>query len=395
MGIYKGGRLNSSICLNYDGIKLAGIILMVISLPFSESLKTISILLILSILLVQLYKKELKIKISVIHYGFLFLIVSALISSIFANNPSKSLGGAKDILFYTIPFFAACSVNNKRHAIIILWSLYVSTTMAALLGIIHSIGIHRPLEIHSLGNQNYTAMYFMIVITSMISTIVYSENKIRYSKIIISIFACFLIIATVMTAERSSFIGLFVFLIILLLSRKNIILSSLFSIGLFGLTVVSIYIYNPMRVKIFSINSLFSRFSIWEHALNLFKENPVVGIGLNNFKYVSSTETVFDAHNVYLQIASQMGTLGLISISLIISGFLYQWLKYKPLSGFKNEIKYCALGGFLVTFVGGLLDTTLHHEHAIAFTLLTGLMLGASTKKGVQEQSFNEDSSEL
>ncbi len=134
--------------------------------------------------------------------------------------------------------------------------------------------------------------------------------------------------------------------------------------------------------------SLISRFYIWQYALDLLKDNPVIGIGLNHFKYtfpLSYTAepgaTYFDAHSVYFQTASQMGMFGLISLFLIISGFLYKFAKTKTASGFEKGVKYSALGGFLVTFVVGIFDTTLHHEHAIVFALLTGLMIGLASKR--------------
>ncbi len=372
-----------------DKVKLFGTILMVISLPFSESLKSISMFLILFIFFVQLYKKEIKIEMSVIHYGFIFLLLSALISSIFAQNTVKSLRGAKDILFYIIPFFIVCSINNKKNIRVILWSLYISTALSALFGIFHSIQIHRPLEIHALGNQNYTAMYLMIVIISMISTIIFSDKETKFSKMMLGIFTTSTIVAVVMTAMRSSFLGLFLSVMILLFSSgKQFKSTKLISLVLLSLIPAIMYFYKPMWLKLFSTTSLVSRLYIWQHALDLLKESPVTGIGLNHFKYTfplsyvpEAGSSYFDAHNVYLQTASQMGLLGLVSIFLIISGFLHQWLKLKTISGFERAVKYSALGGFLVTFIGGIFDTTLHHEHAIVFTLLTGLMIGLFTNK--------------
>ncbi len=384
-----------------DKVKLFGTILMVISLPFSESLKSISMFLILFIFLVQLYKlykKEIKIELSVIHYGFIFLLLSALISSMFAQNPVKSLKGTKDILFYTIPFFIAYSITNEKHIRVILWSLYISTALAALSGIFHSIQIHGPLEIHALGNQNYTAMYLVIVIISMISTIIFSDKETKFPKMILGVFAILTIVAAVMTAMRSSFLGLFLLMMILLFSGgRQFKATKLISLVLLSLIPAIMYFYKPMWLKLFSTTSLVSRLYIWQHALDLLKESPVTGIGLNHFKYTfplsyapEAGASYFDAHSVYFQTASQMGLLGLVSIFLIISGFLHQWLKLKTTSGFERAVKYSALGGFLVTFIGGILDTTLHHEHAIVFTLLTGLMFGLFTNKEYSREATQD-----
>jgi O-antigen ligase len=374
------------ICLN--NIKLAGIVLMVISLPFSESLKTISMFLILLVFLVQLYRKEIRIQMANIHYGFLILLLSALISSMFADNPVISLKGTKDVLFYTIPFFAACSITDEKHIRTILWSLYISTAIAALFGILHSFEIHRPLEIHSLGNQNYTAMFLIIVITSMISFFIFSNSETKVSKIILIILSLLTLVAAVMTAMRTSFLALLLFMAILFFRYRRSRLVNLFSLTLVGLIAASVYLYKPMLSKLFATQSLISRLYIWQHAVTLLKENPLVGIGLNHFKYTfpatytpEAGASYFDAHSVYLQTASQLGFLGLLSLFLIMYGFIHVFTKIKATSGFEMTVKYGALGGFLVTFVGGIFDTTLHHEHAIAFTILTGLMFGLYSKR--------------
>lgn len=369
--------------LSLDRMKIIGTILMVISLPFSEFLKTISMLFVLLIFLIQLHKKEIKIEMSVIHYGFIFLLLSALISSVFAQDPARSMRGAKDVLFYTIPFFVACTINDEKDTRIILWSLYVSTVAAALLGIFHSIQTHKLLEIHSLGNQNYTAMFLIIVASSMISTIIFSEKETQLSKVVVSIFVSLMLIAAIMTAMRTSFLAFFLFVAILFLrywQRKSV---KLVAFMLFVLITVITYFYKPMWSKLFMTKSLVSRIDIWKHAVEYFRENPVVGIGLNHYSHsfplthpVEPGNTVYDAHNVYFQTASQMGSLGLISLLLIIFGFFYKWVKLTTISSHGKVIKYSALGSFLVTFVGGIFDTTLHHEHAIAFTLITGLMFG-------------------
>jgi len=367
-------------------------ILMVISLPFSESLKTISVLLLLFLFIIQLYKKELVIELSLVHYGFIFFFLSALISSMFAENPDKSLKGAKDILFYTIPFFAACSISNKKHIRKILWSLYISTAVAAVHGIFHSITTHKTLEIHSLGNQNYTAMYLIIVIASVVSTIMFSGEETKLSRIIMSILASLLLIAAVMTAMRTSILSFFIFIVILFFGYRHLKSFKIISLFLLAIFIASMYFYEPMLSKFLTTQSLISRMYIWQHAFNIFKKHPIVGIGLNHFEYTFPStyleqRTLFDAHSIYFQTASQMGLLGTLSLLLIIYGFIYSWTKFRAVSSFEKVVKYSALGGFLVTFVGGIFDTTFHHEHAMAFTLLAGLYLGNSNRASIQKKN--------
>jgi O-antigen ligase len=375
-----GNRITTN-NLSLDTLKFIGSIVMVVSLPFSESLKSISLGLIFLAFLIQWFRKEIKIDFSTIHYGFILLFISSVISSAFALNTAKSLKGANDILFYSSVFFVASSISSEKHIRIILWSLYISTTLSALSGIYHSIEINKPLEIHSLGNQNYTAMFFVIVTTSMLSTLAFSDKESRFMKFMLIISSAIILIASVMTVMRASFLGLFIFLAVLLFSKERPRTALLISLGCIGLTALALYIDKSMWLKFLSSQSLISRLDIWKHAIRSLIENPIIGIGLNHFSYtfplthsVEPGNTVYDAHNLYLQVASQMGSIGVLALTIIIVGFIYRWINFKPATGVGIALKYSAMGAFLIVTVTGLFDTTLHHEHAIAFTLMTGLL---------------------
>jgi O-antigen ligase len=355
---------------------------MVVFLPFSESVKTISLYLLLVIFLLQVYRKEIKPDITLIHVGFIVLILSAFVSSMFAENMAKSLKGLQDIIYYSIVFFVACNMSDEKRSRTILWSLYLSTVAAALVGIVRAVQAHAMIDIHQLRNPNYIAMYLIIVLSSMVSTIVLSDKETKLSKASIGMFALVLLSASVMTEYRSSFIGLFLFLVMIIFARRSIKYSLVVAMVLIPSCSITIFLYKPLWNKLLVTNSLIVRLYIWKDAIVSFKEHPYFGIGLNHFTYLlppgcpDAGARYNDAHNIYLQTASQMGVLGLIGLFLIMYGFLREFIRSKSLSHFSLSLKYGALGGVLVTFAGGIFDTTLHHGHAIVFTLLMGLFIG-------------------
>jgi len=381
--------MNPPMISRLEKMKSIGMIIMVISLPFSESVKEISIIFLFIIVLVQLYKKEIKLEMSLVHWGFLFLVVSALISSLLANHPVKSLTGFIDICFFAVPFGVAASLQDQKYIRLILWSFCLSTALAALAGIFHSITIQRPLEIHSLGNQNYTAMYFVISLTSMLSMIIFSRESAGW-KILIGVLALITMTATVMTSMRTSFLALFLFLLILVFSNNNRI-TQVITLSLGGFLIFAALLYEPMRQKMFITTSLFSRIALWQHAWELFKQNFFWGVGLNHYQYTFPVDvlpeagaTYFDAHSLYFQTASQMGLVGLTTIAMIGVGLLHRCLRIDGLNSLQKCLKYAALGGFCVIFIGGVLDTTLHHQQAIPFAFLTGLLFGYSSRNSPQ-----------
>lgn len=68
-------------------------------------------------------------------------------------------------------------------------------------------------------------------------------------------------------------------------------------------------------------NSLVSRLYIWQDALNIFKQSPILGSGLRSFTilsdfFESKNHSAYQgsyAHNLYIQLLVEMGVLGLIS----------------------------------------------------------------------------------
>ncbi|MGC8808755.1 MAG: O-antigen ligase family protein [bacterium] len=359
-------------------------ILLFASLPFSESLKEISIFLASLVFLIQLWRREQILKLTLTHYGFFLLVLAATLTTLSAENPRRSLDGLNDILFFTAPFFVAQSIPPKEKNIrILFWILSSTTTLAALIYIGKSLYLNRPLEIPSLGNQNYTAMFLIIVVTTLISLLLFSTQKSKITSVILACFIFILIIAGVMTVMRTSFLALGIYLLILLWHFRNHRWIRLFFIIVCSILLLAIFFVEPMRNKIFIISSLYARFELWKHAIQLFLENPVWGVGLNHFSFtfpknffVDAGASYFDAHSLYFQTLSQMGLLGLVAIFLIIYGFLKHWLKIRPILGIDLVKKYAALGAFCVIFMGGIFDHTLHHGQAIAFSILAGFLFG-------------------
>ncbi|MEK6673087.1 MAG: hypothetical protein AABY42_06370, partial [Nitrospirota bacterium] len=90
---------------NIENIKIAGLVLMTISLPFSVSLKTAGIIIAAAALMIQLIRKENYVDISLISRGLILLFFSSLISTVFAHNVAKSFKGAMDVIKYVLVFF--------------------------------------------------------------------------------------------------------------------------------------------------------------------------------------------------------------------------------------------------------------------------------------------------
>lgn len=55
-----------------------------------------------------------------------------------------------------------------------------------------------------------------------------------------------------------------------------------------------------------------TRISLWEDAMDLFEQSPVVGMGFNTYQYLHRIRAYEDTHNFYLKNLVEMGILGLL-----------------------------------------------------------------------------------
>lgn len=366
---------------NLEKNKIYLLSILAASLPFSESIKEIAIFLTSIILLMQIIRREGSLKWDFFHYGLTLLILAAFLTTLQAEFPRRSLDGLNDILFFAAPFFVAQSIQDGRNIRIIIWILGLATALAALIYMGKAIHLSRPLEIPSLGNQNYTAMFLIITISSLISLLCFSKKESLTDKVFLTITLLVLIVAAVMTVMRTSFLALGVFLLILFWQFKDNKWMRLFFFSLCSFTLLTVLLIESMRAKILITSSFYARLELWKYAFHLFRENLLLGVGLNNFKFtfpadslIDAGVTYFDAHSLYFQTISQMGLLGMTALFLLIYGFFRRWFRLNSFSPHILILKYSALGAFCVIFIGGIFDTTLHHNQAIAFSLLTGFL---------------------
>tara|TARA_B100000963_G_scaffold187057_1_gene162719 strand:- start:4223 stop:5533 length:1311 start_codon:yes stop_codon:yes gene_type:complete len=183
------------------------------------------------------------------------------------------------------------------------------------------------------------------------------------------------IVIVILSGERLSLFYLIIFSIIFLLyiniKYKYILfifLTTFSYLIITSSTVLKDRIYEQTYSQIFKTDGSIKFFSV-EHqshaisAIEIFKDNPIIGIGPKNYRYecrkekynISKYSCTSHPHNFYLQLLSEVGILGiLIPLIILINIFMY-FLKifYEKLT-FKSdnqEIKKLLINmSFLITF---------------------------------------------
>src|SRR5437879_7042228 len=63
-----------------------------------------------------------------------------------------------------------------------------------------------------------------------------------------------------------------------------------------------------------------TRVQLWEDAMQLFHQNPILGTGFNTYSYLGRTEKYRDTHNYYLKVLVETGIVGLLVFLWLLCG---------------------------------------------------------------------------
>jgi O-antigen ligase len=134
--------------------------------------------------------------------------------------------------------------------------------------------------------------------------------------------------ALVATLSRGGWLGLVVgvaTMAVLLPGRRRVIL------GVAGSVVLILFIgglAGPIAARLGTsagaspLQTLVDRFPIWSAAVGMFVQHPVFGIGVNNFaNYIGAYDPSLDvnqAHNLFLNIATERGLLGVVTFAIFL-----------------------------------------------------------------------------
>ena len=257
-------------------------------------------------------------------------------------------------MFFAVLFLASASVHGSRFlqriiqilfALGILFSTYAwlqHFNKDPLTAIFPWYTKDQPI-ILTLGNSNFASMFLAITFTA---TCVYllkpGSNKLVRLVSVLSLFSHFLLIRKIDTQGKISFsVGFLILGFIYLFFAKNKLLnkisviwgvSSLF-IGLLGIT--ALFGIGPFAgVLSDNVRTLKDRYFAWLAALRMIRDNPIFGVGIDNFvdsyrlyrlpgSYEIQTAQPFldydNAHNVFLNIGATAGLPCLLAyIGLIV-----------------------------------------------------------------------------
>jgi O-antigen ligase len=289
-----------------------------------------------------------------------------VLSLIWAQNTYM---GVIHLLYWVAALFGFLFLTQKAFTysdyILFAKSMYLSGFGIACLGLLqYYVGLEwipqaaAPAAVFI--NKNMAAQYILLTIPFALTK--YSVDKTKFAMFFTFTSAALMVWFLLVTEARAPMLGLSVILIILLaramVSYKNIsslkIKSNYIGLALISFLIVTVVFLAPYLNEVYvslteslasgERTSINIRVSKWLNAGLLFKDNWLVGIGINNWynEYpayhqimvkdlglgIKSTSEY--AHNDAIQIAVELGVIGLMLYTLLICSVLRSlWIIYK------------------------------------------------------------------
>lgn len=255
----------------------------------------------------------------------------------------------QDTLFF---FVVADSLNNSRRIRNFLYIIFFSSLILGIDGIYqyftHNEFIrHRPYNwlprIYATFPTSNDFGCYLYTVISFVLVLFFAKFRLKLSKLLFASLFMLLFTCLMLTVSRGAwlaFIALVLFIGIWI-----------YQVGVFFL-LLSLFIiitqpFYPILIKE-RLNNFFLSFDVttlndggsierkifWQAGWKMFKSKPWIGLGLGTFmfnfqKFISETYQYGPAyaHNCYLQMAAEIGIIGLISFLAILLLFFYNGIK--------------------------------------------------------------------
>ncbi len=336
-------------------------------------------------------------------------IASGFVVAAFAGLHGDEWHAAFDIVRYGAVLWLVKRAGYSAAEIRwVLGSLVVSTLLGLFIGYYRmwsGIGQSGTLQLHSVGHVNHTAIYIAIMLGLCTAWLFARWHAWRTGQRAVALAATVLVLVSlVVTASRGAIgAGLALLPLLGLAWRprwRTPIVVSVVAVAIVAATGIGLGIEVVRKHEDLASNVLSFRDGIWRVGLIAWERFPWFGVGIDNYvlitppqvkewrsaagkEYEPSRYIYFPhAHSLYINTLVERGVFGAAILGAALLAWLAAILRRPPPQA--EDLDWilwgAAAGAWFVTTAVGLVNTTLHHEHAILAVLLLGLWLSRKSK---------------
>ena len=365
---------------------------------------------------IKLYDKKALIALIILYF---YLLFNSVISIDYSSGVLRNVGFVRFVLFFLTINLIIHKSNYNKHLfkiwtaifLLVMFDIYVERfTGSNLLGY-GKVQIDGVLQPHGLRVVSFfktepiagafsTAFVFIIL-----GYIIDSFKKKKNFRIILLFFVLFSFIGILITGERSNtfkaFFGIILFFLITdFLNLKIKILTLLLLLIILSTTIYSSD-YLKMRYfgqffdqikteenrKNFVEKSLY--FKLYKSGISVFKNNPILGVGNKNYRIVTCDQVkniehkdyycLTHPHQIYIELLSEHGIFGTVTILSIIFYLLFRLLKQIIKS--QNYLQIGAFIFILLNFVPLLPSGSFFNDFNLTLFMINFSLMYAVNKE--------------
>lgn len=300
---------------------------------------------------------------------FLLFLVASLLSVAFSSKRLESFINLKNLVLISIVYIFAYFLTNRKLGRRLFMVLLVSGTASAVYGIVEFI-LFKVSNIHERTSGSFSnAMTFggvMLFLVSLFVAVWIGSLEARKGRVVIFVGVIATAAAVLCSFTRSSWLGVFVSVILILWILKPNRLPH-FVVGLLLLVLLGPAQLRERISTIWDLNfrTNVKRIQIFKGGLRIFKEHPIVGAGQMDLSELYERHRPPDAdyitghmHNNFIHVAASMGIVGLAAFCFLLVSFFRVLLKNLRLDLPPPERAWVAgsLGALTGFLVNGLFE---------------------------------------
>lgn len=198
---------------------------------------------------------------------------------------------------------------------------------------------------------------------------------------------CFLLLADLLSFSRGGYVGLLGALVVVLLAKSQYFLTRVRSALIVAMLVILAFVLlsqTPFGTRFTSVfsgtdGSNNERLRLWREAVVHIEERPFFGVGIGNYPLLvkpgASYREPFYAHNLYLDIALEIGIVGLAFFLSVFVGIFFRITRlYQSAPG---PMELALLASLALFLCHSFFETPLFSVHVLPVLLLL-ISLGVS-----------------